>query len=224
MENLLVVIIASVIFAYALCRIKIFIRLFYRRQAADDFVRLEVYLLRRLLAYHTTIPIVQIIQHRGLPWLETELKSRREGLKTHSGREQRFVAKTFDIYLNKPLKWRHIVREVNYLFCLYRRFASRIKRAMRCEKFIWRTGCGCDDAAMTALVSGFLWVVKSEVLVFLKRRIGFAVRPVIQVQPIFDAVKVEVEFECIFTIRVGNVINAAWSLIHFPVKGVKGSG
>lgn len=224
MENWLAVVLATVIFTYSLTRVKIFIRLFYRRQAADDYVRLEVYLLRRLLAYHTTIPMVQIVEHRGLPWLQTELKTGQDKVKTRSDREQRFVAKTIDIYLNKPLKWRHIVREVNFLFRLYRRFSRKIQRAMQCEKFFWRTGFGCDDAAMTGMLTGFLWVLKSEVYLFLKRRIAFAASPVVRVQPIFSTAPFEVEFECIFTIRVGNVINAAWSLIHFPEKEVKGSG
>jgi hypothetical protein len=223
-ENWLAVILASIIFTYALARVKIFIRLFYRRKAADDYVRLEVYLLRRLLAYNTTIPVVQIVKHHGLPWLRTEEKSGQDKIKTRPGREQRFAANTIDVYLNKPLKWRHMVREVNFLYHLYRRFSRRIQRAMRCEKFLWRTGFGCDDAAMTGILSGVLWVLKSEVFLLLKRRINFAARPTIRVQPIFDTVLLEVEFECIFTIRVGNVINAAWSLIHFPVKEVKGNG
>ncbi len=224
LENGLAVVLAAVVIAYTLSRVKIFIRLEYRRKAADDFVRLEVYLLSRLLAYHTTIPMIQIIKHRGLPWLESELKTGRDTIKTRSRREQRFVAKTADIYLHHPLKWRRIIREVNLLFDLYRSFARRIKKAMLCEKFTWRTACGCGDAALTGMVTGLLWAAKSEALIFLRRRLNFTARPVVRVRPIYDAALLEVEFECIFTLRVGNVINAAWGLLHFPVKGVKGSG
>ncbi|MDR3593049.1 MAG: DUF2953 domain-containing protein [Negativicutes bacterium] len=224
MENWLAVVLATVVVVYTLSRVKIFIRVVYHRKAADDFVRLEVYLLSRLLAYHTTIPLVKLTENHGLPWLETGLKSGRRGVKTSSGREQRFAAKTVDIYLHQPVKWRDMMREVNFIYRLYRRFAGQIKKAMLCEKFTWRTGCGFDDAALTGLATGLLWALKSQLLLFLKRRLNFAVRPVIAVRPVYTAAVVEVEFECIFTIRVGNVINAAWGLLHFPVKGVKGSG
>lgn len=217
MENWLVIMLAAVICAYTISRVKIFVRLFYRRQAADDFVRLEVYMLRRLLAYNTTIPMVQIVESKGLPWLETQVKNRDKIFKSDAGGEERR-------YLLKPHQWRHMVHEVNFLFRLYRRFTRNVQHRMLCEKFSWRTRIGSEDAALTAMATGLLWGVKSMAVRILRRRIAFGVRPIISVQPVFNKTLLEMEFECIFTIRVGNVINAVWSLIHFPDKGVKGSG
>ncbi|MDR3564097.1 MAG: DUF2953 domain-containing protein [Negativicutes bacterium] len=224
MENGLAVLLAAFFLVYALSRVKIFIRLHYRRQATDDFIRIDVYALRRLMLYSLDIPVIETVREGGLPWLKTRMNAGGAGTETHTAREQRFAANTLDIYLKDAKKWRHLAHEVHVGLRLYYRCVRRLERKMQCEKFLWRTTVGLDDAAITSMIAGGLWVVKSEFYLFLKRRLRFAVRPVIMVTPSFVAERFAMELECIFTIRVGNVINAVLSLIEFPVKEVKDSG
>jgi hypothetical protein len=215
---------AAAVVGYAVSRIRIYITLRYRRVSTDDSVAVDVALLNNIIHYHIDIPVVRIAERYGLPWLESKLETGQGEVETKSRREQVFIKNTWDIYRFHPRKWRTLLRTLRYYTRLYKKFTGHILARMTCEKLFWRTRLGTEDAALTSLASGALWAFKSQVYVYLKRRVKFAVAPAFQVSPIFNAAAFDVEFECIFSIRLGNVINAMLSLVNFPLKGETGSG
>lgn len=224
METWIAVSLASVIFSYAVSRIKIYIKLNYRRKAADDQLSVDVYFIKHFFTYHLDVPVVRIMSFNGLPWLKSEVEGGEEEVDTNPKRERRFAENMVDIYRNRPRKWRRIVKDFKHYTKLYNKFIERIMRRLTCEKISWQTRFGSDDAAVTSMGAGLFWLLKSQIYAFLKRRVKFAAKPEFQVIPVFSAIAFDVELECIFSIRLGNVINATLSQINFPRKGVKDSG
>lgn len=80
METGAALLLATAIFTVALSRLKIYIRLSYRRNNADDTLRAEVYLARKLASYAIDLPVVSITGRNGLPWLETEIEADRKSV------------------------------------------------------------------------------------------------------------------------------------------------
>ncbi len=224
METLLAVGLASALFSFFLYRTKVKIYLAYRRNADDDLLCVDVYLLRKMLLYHMEVPVIRVVERESLPWLETEIETEKGDVETHAKREKVFVRNTMDIYLHHPAKWREIVSEFRYYTRLYNKFMSKVLDGIICEHFSWKTRFGSADAAVTGLLVGVFWAAKHMILSRLTRKMVFIKRPNIRVVPDFKKAGFQAEFECILSIRLGNVINATLSLIQIPRrKGAKGS-
>lgn len=219
METWLSVWLATTLLGVAVARLRVYIALDYHRRKADDELAVEVYLLRRLLVYRLEVPLVQLSERGGLTWVESKLGSGREKSETHVDAEQRFAAKTWDIFLRHPGHWNCLVRQLDYYTRLYNYFMSRLLAALVCEKLSWETRFGTDDPAATSLMTGLLWFIKTQTYTFMKRRLKFVPRPWLQVTPLYNWVGLEVDFQCIFSIRLGNVINAAAGSIWQSRKG-----
>jgi hypothetical protein len=219
METWLSVWLATTLIGVALARLRIYIVLNYHRRKADDTLTVEVHLLRRLLTYHLEVPLIQLSERGGLLWLESHLKTGREKTVTHTDAEQRFTAHTWDIFLHDPSHWKYLICQFDYYTKLYNHFMRRVLAALVCEKLSWETRFGADDAATTSLMTGFLWYLKSQTYSLMKRRLKYVPRPSLNVTPLYTWVGLEVDFQCIFSIRLGNVINAAAGAIRQSRKG-----
>ncbi|QJW48474.1 DUF2953 domain-containing protein [bacterium BFN5] len=195
--------------AYVISRVSIYIHLQFFRNSNDDFILVDVYLPHRIHLYSMKVPIIEIVNRNNIPWLESKIETEHGETKTHSHREQRFIKVLFDICIKHPQKMRRILKMLRYYQKIYCKFMHSIIKSIYCEKFYWKTTFGLEDAAATAILSGTLWSVKAMILTFLQKRTNFKTRPVIRVQPIFDQNKIEVDFQCIFSIKLGNLINAS---------------
>lgn len=78
----------------------------------------------------------------------------------------------------------------------------------------WKTKFGSEDAALTGALVGILWAFKSLLMNQLKRRIFSMGTLDIEVKPIFGSNQFEIDFQCIFSIRLGNVIKAFRSIYN----------
>jgi len=203
---------AYILFFYLLSRINVYICLIYRRNGKDDHIAVEVSMLGKLIIYSIKVPVIEIT-NQDVAWFISEVGTDKEKTKTHPKREQRFLRRVVKLYINHPKRIRKLMRSMRYYKTLYRKYMDHIISGVTCEVFHWRTAFGNEDAAVTALVTGFLWAIKEVALIRVKRRIPFMTRPVIQVEPAFGASKFETELKCIFRVRLGHVINATMRLI-----------
>jgi hypothetical protein len=219
METWLSVLVAAAVVGFALARIKIFIVMEYHRKKADDRLSIEVYLLRRLIVYRLEVPLVQLSERGGLAWLESQLRAGREKTKTHVEAEQRFLGNTWDIFLHDASHWSYLVKMIDHYTKLYKEFTDKLLASLVCEKLAWETRFGADDPAATSMMTGLLWFIKYQTYSSMKKRLKAAGRPHLQVTPLYTWVGLEVDFQCIFSIRLGNVINAAAGLTWRPRKG-----
>lgn len=222
METLAAAVGAGIILGYAILRAKIYISLDYRRQGEDDVMTVFVHSLYRLVSYELTIPVIKWSE-RGIPWLRTGFRS---------GNGEQGKAATDDdgkdglvtSELPENVQWRDIIREIRFFKAMYRKFTDHIRRGLVCEKFFWRSRLGCDDPALTSLFIGLGWVLKSWLITKLKKRLKVVSEPSINVLPAYLEPGFQTEFKCIFSIRFGNVINAALVMLNFVWKGVRFDG
>jgi len=219
METWLVFCLATALLALAIARLRLFVSLTYRRRDRDDHIAVDVYALKKIVNYRLEVPLARIARRGGLPWPETVIDTPLGRTETHSGKEQRFVRTTWRIFRHHPRHWRKLKRQVRFYARLYKRIIARLLIATACEKISWRTGLGIGDAALTSVAAGLAWQYKNQTYVYMQRRLKSVPRPVFAVQPLYARKGVDIELECIFSVRLGNVINALTTAIRFLAKG-----
>lgn len=203
----------------ALARLKLFVSLSYRRRGRDDHFAVDVYALKKLIYYHLEVPLTRIARRDGLPWPETVVDTPRGRTETHARAEQRFVRTTWRIFRHHPRHWHRLLRQMRFYARLYKQAVAGILGATTCEKLSWRTGIGTGDAALTGLAVGLAWQFNGLTYAFMQRRLNSVPRPSFRVQSSYRRDGVEIELECIFSIRLGNVINAVTTVIRLLAKG-----
>ncbi|WP_378955533.1 DUF2953 domain-containing protein [Pelosinus sp. sgz500959] len=211
-ECWLLIILSEIIVTSLLLYTKIYLSLKCKRDGSNDYIEIEVYIMKGLLIYRMQVPIIEIIGKEKSLWVESEIRAGEKQDKTHTKREQRFIKEKFKFYLTHPKKLRRIVKKLRYYIRLYDQMMKNIIKALHCERLYWKTSYGSEDAALTGIMSGMLWTIKALLLTNLEKQVVFRAKPVIHVHPIFGHNHFEVDFQCIFSIRLGNVITAMRSL------------
>lgn len=78
-----------------------------------------------------------------------------------------------------------------------------------CENLSWKTRVGTTDAASTALCVGTLWAIKTGAHATLSRNVRFLHTPHFVVMPEWEEAVFEIDIDCIFRFRLGEII-LAW--------------
>ncbi len=225
MGNILAAVLALLTVGYIILRFKVFIILDYRRKRNDDHISISVCLIRKtMVLYRMDIPIVEFTKREGLAWLESKIETIGDDVQpdyknesnTHFKREERFI----ETAIKYPHEARRTIRFMQYYLKLYRKLTNKITSSLKCETLYWKTTFGFSDAAITGILAGFFWMIKGVILNRLKNRTILTSQPVINVIPVFEHVTFEIDFRCIFSVRIGNVISAAISILNFKSKEV----
>lgn len=224
METLAAFVLAIVLLVKMLLRLKIYVSVAYKRQGADDLLSVDVSLMRKFVSYHMEVPVIRVFKQQGLPWTEARLATDGGELAPRVDREERYVKNISDIFLHHGAEWRQMIHELVDFSHWYQSLVRRLNHKLLCENLYWRTRLGMEDAATTGLGVGLFWLLKSEGLIYLKQRFPFSSSPILKVEPDYTSAGLEVDFRCIFSIRMGNLMNAALSLLNVPGKVVNDSG
>jgi c-di-AMP phosphodiesterase-like protein len=214
MEFWLSLIIATITICYLLLISKIYIEIRYKRSSENDYILVSVYAMRRLITYKMEVPIIKISESKDVFWLESAIRAVQTQEKNHLKREDRIMKKTTTLFKNHPRKLRYMMKELHYYTRLYCKTLEKILKLVVCEKIYWKTRFGSEDAAVTGTITGLLWACKALLMNRLKRRIFLIGKPDIAVNPIFGCNQFDVDFQCIFSIRLGNVIKAIRSIYN----------
>lgn len=208
MENLFIILLANVIIICLLLYCKIYIKLKYQRDGSNDYIAIDVYSYGKLLAYSMQVPMIEMTDIKNSLWLKSKIKVGHSQDETNIKREQRFIKKTLDYYILHPKRLKGVIRLVRYYTRLYCRVMNKYIKSMHCERIQWNTLYGSEDAEQTGIVTGMLWTVKGLLITRLKKRVIVTNAPIINVNFLFGHNSFKVDFDCIFSIRLGNVINA----------------
>lgn len=193
---------------------KIYIVLICKRNHSNDFIKIEVYAVKKLLLYRMQIPMIDIMKGKKLLWIKSKIITDKQQNKTSA---QRVEKKYIKNYMIPPSQLKHLLKKMRYYTRLYAKVMDKTFKSLHCEKFCWKTSYGTEDASLTAIAVGMLWAVKSLLLTNLRRKVSFESKPLLYVTPVFGRNDLSIDFECIFSIRVGNVITTMKSL--YRVKG-----
>ena len=198
---------------------KIYIKLKYQRDGSNDYIAVDVYSCKSLLAYSMQVPIIEIGDINNSLWLKSKIKIGQSQDETHVKREQRFIKKIVNFYMLHPRRLRHVVKLVRYYARLYCCVMNKFIKSLHCEKLQWETIYGSEDAEQTGIATGMLWSIKKLMITRLKKRVIITNNPIINVKPLFGHNSFKVDFQCIFSMRLGNVIHAMRILYNITIRG-----
>ena len=224
MYKFLLGIAVSFAITYLFMKIKVYIDIDYRRKLADDRLTVKIGVGPRQSLYVITVPVLELEQDHGAAWPAVELAAPQGEARTNVEREKLFLRNLVKIIFWHPDRWRKIKKAIKFYRRIYNRFVDRLLAKTSCEYFYWQTTLGHEDAAVTGLGVGLAWQLKTAVIWSMQQRLQFIVRPELNVKPVFDSNRLEVTLRCIFSIRLGNVINAAMSTVNLARKGAIGGG
>lgn len=207
-------------------------RIFYQKVAWDDTLVLELSFLGGLLKRRRVISLLQLTP-KGV--------KQREKLSGRWFFIRKSKSKTIESpYQGNSRSWREFLHRYQqyglgvtlltyFLPAKYQHWllvVEDLENQGRFTKFTWITRFGTGDPLSTATLYGVLWGVKSSVLSFLHRQIKFDAKPDIQVIPDFQNSRLDLIFDCIFRVKLGYIIIAAFiaRFRHRMMKGGIGVG
>ena len=193
---------------------KIYIEVTYKRNDENDYVTVNVYTLKKLIFYTMQVPMVRIAEKAGDFKLQSTVSTAINQEKTDPIREEKLIKKRDHLVKKHPRKIRHTLQKFHYYSKRYCRIIDKLLKLIVCEKMFWKTKYGSEDAALTGTLVGGLWAFKSLLMNQLKRRIFSMGTLDIDVKPVFGSNQLEIDFQCIFSIRLGNVIKAFRSIYN----------
>ncbi|TCL68522.1 DUF2953 family protein [Hydrogenispora ethanolica] len=98
--------------------------------------------------------------------------------------------------------------------------AEDLERRGRFERFRWYTRFGTGEAASTAIVYGLLWGLKATLAGVVGQRSRFARPPEIRIIPDYQALRLDMLFDCIFKVKLGYIMIAAFIVrVRYRLKG-----
>ncbi|SFL80777.1 DUF2953 domain-containing protein [Pelosinus propionicus] len=214
MEFGLTFIVATLIIIFLISLSKIYIEVEYKRNNENDYVAVNVYALKKLIFYTMQVPILRVVEKSGEYKLESTVRTAVSQEKLDPLRDEKRIKKTDQLVKEHPQKIRHTIQKFHHYTKHYCKIIEELLKLVVCEKLCWRTKFGSEDAALTGTFVGVLWFFKTLLTNHLKRKIFSIGTLDIEVNPFFGSDQLEIEFQCIFSIRLGNVIKAFRSIYN----------
>lgn len=175
------------------------LRITYYREGANDEVVVILSTLLGLVNVKGEVNLAELIlRDRGFV-----LETKSELEVTKKGRLIKELGKLTDyrdIY-SGMLKVREMVR-------VYRDAGMYLISKASVSHLHWDTRVGTRDAAITGIIAGLLWNVKTLVLYILKLHVNFTSPPEISIKPDFNNAVLYTKFDCILTFKIGHAIIA----------------
>lgn len=175
-----------------------------REEIAIDFKGLY-----GLLKSHFEIPFVRLLKGDHLKdpiHVKTMMNVEGQDL-VREEEEKKFTLESFhEMYKKSKDFYRAYSKSIHYLM-----------DHVKLDKFQWETELGLEDAAVTAISTGFCWMIKGSVFTFISRRCP-PEEICINVSPYYGGFKFETSFNCIITIKLGHIIIAALKILWQKVK------
>lgn len=104
---------------------------------------------------------------------------------------------------------------------IYTKYEHYIKERLIFNNIYWHTRVGTNDAAETAVLVGAIWAIKASIVSFIIKRYNFP-EISINVVPDYNISVFETSIDCIFSIKLGNIINANIKALLAQIRdGVK---
>jgi hypothetical protein len=158
----------------------------------DTNFHLEVF-VSRFRVYKTTLPLIDMEEDP----VELILKSHN----TVTGKEEISLP---------PKSWGNLWHKLNDFWSVLRK-QERFAQIFHISHFSWETVIGCEQADWTAMVTGFLWAFKSNLIGLLYSVLQMK-EPTFQVNPRYNQWIFETHFSCMISFRLGKAIGQVFRI------------
>jgi hypothetical protein len=207
-----------IVFGTILWAMPIHFRLIYQRKEDDDHVIIDTTALGEIIRYRLKIPVTAITQRKSIPWIESEIESKSGETESHALAEQSKSWLWIRYFLHNPDEMQQKIGRLIDAIHDYADFMRWVTDKIRFERFYWVTRIGLDDAALTAITVGMLWSIKSYIVATLwHKHCCTRAKPVVRVLPAYNREEFHMDFECIFSVRLGHIIGAGIRLLRYKI-------
>ena len=166
-------------------------------------------MLFRIFKLNYEIPFMDIIMSKG----QVELKLNK---KIEEQSSKKDIAKGKAVINQDDIT--QIYKKVKNNMAFYKAISSYMLDKIEIKKLNWTTRVGTNDAAITAIISGFFWFVETFVLSILFRKKSIS-DYCIDVLPEFNQSVFEIDVFCIFKLKLVYIIIAGYKGIKVKIKG-----
>ena len=192
----------------------IYINIKVIRKNNNDNIELKFLFLKGLIVRSIEVPFIDIINSNKGMAVEMENKMEKgSGEKDVSRRESIISFNKILDKMRKIEKFKDIIFKINkYLF-----------DKIDIIKINWFTRIGLENAAVTGVLTGGLWSIKSYLISFIT--INKNIKEIdINIAPEFNSNVFETSFDCIIKFKIAYIIIAGIKGLKLKMKGGKNNG
>lgn len=195
---------------------KVQFRLQYSRNQENDHLSIQVYMWKGLINHRLRVPAIKL-KKKHLVHIRLKQKLQVEnasGEKIYQGKNQLDVSGLKEIY--------HKIEHGISLLKEYQNEIGYFLNHLKIRQLSWSTNLGVGDAAVTGLLTGVVWTIKSNLVSGLYQNVSEKNSyPHLQVEPDFQGRRFSTAVDCIFVIRIGYIMATGAKII---MKKVISSG
>lgn len=197
------------IILYSNCKIAIN----YTRYDGDDIITMNFTALYGIFKYTTKIPLIDLVKgHDEIPALEVKSE-------VELGQNERYIGDDKSIVNMYEIE--KIINKYKSLYIRYKTLLTHIRKKLIISNISWSTEFGASDAAETAIIIGVIWTIKSGLISLLCNKYNL-LDIFVNVVPNYNIKIFKTSIDCIFSIKLGNIINAGLKTLLVKIKdGVK---
>ncbi|CAG7611986.1 hypothetical protein PAESOLCIP111_01465 [Paenibacillus solanacearum] len=189
---------------------KVRIRASFNRQDTNDDLIVDVSALFGCIRFRYSMPVFEFKGMKEGLELKTEQVNANAGHLLGDQRKR--------ITIDKIKSAFHDVQQL-LQHCFH--FHEWLKAALthvHCDRLVWKTSIGLDDAPHTAISVGTLWGLKTSLLGYVFRYVRLETEPKLQVMPYFNQMRFEMEAVVEAYVRFAVVMKAGILLLTRIVK------
>ncbi|PAF30238.1 DUF2953 domain-containing protein [Paenibacillus sp. 7516] len=195
---------AALLFAAVLIS-NVHVHVTFRKHKSDDYARINVRLLYGIVRINYEIPSIVFRNMKEGFLVKTEQNVNHTHGKAE-GNER--------INKRKVKKWAKEVKIMMRATDALKIWVRETLSHVQITKLSWSTRIGIGDAAYTAILTGWVWSIKSIIVGFLSYQIRFKRTPMLEVVPVWDdEMEFQTELDCRMKIRITAVILAGVRLM-----------
>ncbi len=180
-----------------------------QRENNNDKFELKILLFKGLVKFGIDIPFIDLILLGKKPSIKFEEKIEKGNKEKDISKNKHIISfKKIINYVERGLKFRKIALAMT----------RYLKNKMQIIKIIWKTSIGFENAAITGLISGGLWSIKSCILAYILN--DKKVRDVnLNVIPHYNKNVFETYIHCIIKLKLVYIIIAGLNGLKVKLKG-----
>ncbi len=209
MRILLVLLI--IIFLFILLYSNIKVEINFKRYDKDDILIISITVFYGIFTYKKQIPFIDFIKkNEGKPGLEIKSQTK-ENENITSDKESIIDINEMKNFLKKYKKL--YIKFKKYIIP----FKTYIQKKMIFKSIYWNSEVGIGSADETAILTGIIWSIKSTFISLISNSYNL-LDTFINVTPNYNTNTVKTHINCIFTIKLGHIINAGVKTLLIKMK------
>lgn len=186
---------------------------FLTRKGKNDFFQYKVKALLGIIRYKVNVPVVIF---KGIrEGIEYKTDAGVDNLDQHENRSIEQLDKS------KVAAYSNQVQELSHHVHHFSTWLNRTLSHIKCDILKWKTEVGVNDCAVTAVITGMIWGLKSTLIGFVSSKISLQTKPVLAVIPQYN--KTNFGMDLFLTLRIRHY-HALWAILSLFYRIIKVKG